>query len=35
VLPTIALALMTIGTGLVGDGLSRVSAGIDRGGKGE
>jgi hypothetical protein len=26
---------MTIGTGLVGDGLSRVSAGIDRGGKGE
>lgn len=34
-LPTIALALMTIGTGLVGDGLSRVSAGIDRGGKGE
>ena len=35
VLPTIALALMTIGTGLVGDGLSRVSAGIDRGGKDE
>jgi peptide/nickel transport system permease protein len=35
VLPTVALALMTIGTGLVGDGLSRVSAGIDRGGKGE
>jgi len=35
VLPTIALALMTIGTGLIGDGLSRVSAGIDRGGKGE
>jgi hypothetical protein len=29
------LRLMTIGTGLVGDGLSRVSAGIDRGGKGE
>jgi peptide/nickel transport system permease protein len=35
ILPTVALALMTIGTGLVGDGLSRVSAGIDRGGKGE
>jgi len=35
VLPTVALALLTIGTGLVGDGLSRVAAGIDRGGKGE
>jgi len=35
ILPTVALALMTIGTGLIGDGLSRVSAGIDRGGKGE
>ncbi len=35
ILPTMALALMTIGTGLIGDGLSRVSAGIDRGGKGE
>ena len=35
VLPTVALALLTIGTGLIGDGLSRVSAGIDRGGKGE
>lgn len=31
-LPTVALALLTIGTGLIGDGLSRVSAGIDRGG---
>ena len=31
-LPTLALALLTIGTGLIGDGLSRVSAGIDRGG---
>lgn len=30
VLPTIAIALLTIGTGLMGDGLSRVSAGIDR-----
>ena len=30
-LPTLALALLTIGTGLIGDGLSRVSAGIDRG----
>ena len=35
VLPTLAIALLTIGTGLIGDGLSRVSAGIDRGGKGE
>lgn len=35
ILPTLALALMTIGTGLIGDGLSRVSAGIDRGGKDE
>lgn len=34
-LPTVALALLTIGTGLIGDGMSRVSAGIDRGGKGE
>jgi len=31
ILPVLALALMTIGTGLIGDGLSRVSAGIDRG----
>jgi len=31
-LPTLALALLTIGTGLIGDGLSRVSAGIDRSG---
>lgn len=29
--PAIAIALLTIGTGLVGDGLARVSAGIDRG----
>lgn len=35
ILPTLAIALLTIGTGLIGDGLSRVSAGIDRGGKGE
>ncbi|MFM7336799.1 MAG: ABC transporter permease, partial [Actinomycetota bacterium] len=35
ILPTTALALLTIGTGLIGDGFSRVSAGIDRGGKGE
>ena len=35
VLPTLAIALLTIGTGLIGDGLSRVSAGIDRGGRGE
>jgi hypothetical protein len=26
----IAIALLTIGTGLVGDGLSRAAAGIDR-----
>lgn len=30
-LPVIAIALLTIGTGLVGDGLSRAAAGIDRG----
>ena len=29
-LPVIAIALLTIGTGLIGDGLSRASAGIDR-----
>jgi len=34
-LPVIAIALLTIGTGLFGDGLSRVSAGIDRVGKGD
>jgi len=28
--PVIAIALLTIGTGLVGDGLSRAAAGIDR-----
>jgi peptide/nickel transport system permease protein len=31
VLPVVAIALLTIGTGLIGDALSRVSAGIDRG----
>jgi peptide/nickel transport system permease protein len=31
VLPVAAIALLTIGTGLIGDALSRVSAGIDRG----
>jgi peptide/nickel transport system permease protein len=30
-LPIIAIGLLTIGTGLVGDGLSRAIAGIDRG----
>jgi peptide/nickel transport system permease protein len=30
-LPTLAIALLTIGTGLIGDGLSRAAAGIDRG----
>jgi peptide/nickel transport system permease protein len=29
VMPVIAIALLTIGTSLVGDGLARVSAGID------
>jgi peptide/nickel transport system permease protein len=33
VLPVIAIALLTIGTSLVGDGLSRASAGIERGGE--
>jgi peptide/nickel transport system permease protein len=31
VLPVLAIALLTIGTSLIGDGLSRASAGIDRG----
>ncbi len=31
VLPAIAIALLTIGTGLIADGLSRTVAGIDRG----
>lgn len=30
-LPVIAIALLTIGTGLIGDGLSRAAAGVDRG----
>ena len=32
VMPVVAIALLTIGTSLIGDGLSRASAGIDRGG---
>lgn len=32
-MPVIAIALLTIGTSLIGDGLSRASAGIDRGGE--
>jgi peptide/nickel transport system permease protein len=32
VLPVVAIALLTIGTSLIGDGLSRAAAGIDRGG---
>lgn len=32
VMPVIAIALLTIGTSLIGDGLARASAGIDRGG---
>jgi len=31
VLPAIAIALLTVGTGLISDGLSRTVAGIDRG----
>ena len=34
VMPVIAIALLTIGTSLVGDGLARASAGIDRGAEG-
>jgi peptide/nickel transport system permease protein len=34
VLPVIAIGLLTIGTSMIGDGVARVSAGIDRG-KGE
>jgi peptide/nickel transport system permease protein len=30
ILPVIAIALLTIGTGLIGDGLSRAAAGVDR-----
>jgi hypothetical protein len=30
VMPVIAIALLTIGTSLIGDGVSRASAGIDR-----
>jgi peptide/nickel transport system permease protein len=33
VLPVIAIALLTIGTSLVGDGLARATVGIDRGGE--
>ena len=29
-LPVIAIALLTVGTGLIGDGFSRATAGIDR-----
>jgi peptide/nickel transport system permease protein len=32
VMPVLAIALLTIGTSLIGDGLSRAAAGIDRGG---
>jgi peptide/nickel transport system permease protein len=34
-MPVIALALLTIGTSLVGDGLSRATIGIERGGRGQ
>jgi peptide/nickel transport system permease protein len=30
-MPVIAIALLTIGTSMIGDGVSRASAGIDRG----
>ena len=33
VLPVVAIALLTIGTSLIGDGLSRAAAGIERGGE--
>ena len=29
-LPIIAIALLTMGTGLIGDGIARTAAGIDR-----
>ncbi len=35
ILPVVAVALLTIGTGLVGDGVARAAAGIDRGRGGE
>jgi peptide/nickel transport system permease protein len=35
VMPVIAIALLTIGTSLIGDGLSRASAGIEQGGEPE
>ena len=35
VLPVVAVALLTIGTGLIGDGIARAAAGIDRGQGGE
>jgi peptide/nickel transport system permease protein len=35
VLPVIAIALLTIGTSMIGDGLSRAAAGIDRVGDSE
>ena len=30
VLPVAAIALLTVGTGLIGDGIARAAAGIDR-----
>ena len=35
VMPVIAIALLTIGTSLISDGISRAAAGIDRGGDSE
>jgi peptide/nickel transport system permease protein len=33
VLPVVAIALLTIGTSLIGDGLARAATGIERGGE--
>ena len=35
VLPVIAIALLTVGTGMVGDGIARAAAGIERSRGGE
>ncbi|MGN6378378.1 MAG: ABC transporter permease, partial [Gaiellales bacterium] len=35
VLPVLAVAMLTVGTGLIGDGIARAAIGIDRGQGGE
>jgi hypothetical protein len=35
VLPMAAVALLTMGTGMIGDGIARAAAGIDRSRSGE